>query len=113
METALSGSVAFTTLTEEDIDESLEFLMSDSQFEQDLINSFNDKMYIIKASAPNPLWTLCSITMRMIRILPQTQVIPIDEFTFHHVGDSELVEFLAGANLIKIQKKYVQRGEWH
>ena len=70
-------------------------------------------MYIIKDSAPNPIWTLCSITMRMIRILPRTEVIPIDEFNFSYEKDNNLIECLVGTNLIKIPKKYVQQGEWH
>ena len=113
MENILSGSLPLQMLSEEEIDESLEILMEDAQFEQDLINSFNDKMYVIKNNAPNPIWTLCSITMQMVRILPQTEVIPIDEFGYHYVSDENLIECLVGTNLIKIPKKYVHRGEWH
>ena len=54
MENILSGSVAgFDMLDDEDIDESLQMLMGDEQFEQDLINSFNSKMYVINSKAPN------------------------------------------------------------
>ena len=113
MENILSGSAPLEMLNEEEIDESLEILMEDAQFEQDLINSFNNKMYVIKDNAPNPIWTLCSITMQMVRILPQTEVIPVDELNFHYVEEDSLVEFLAGTNLIKIPKKYVHSGEWH
>jgi hypothetical protein len=113
MEKIMSGSIELQLTEEEKIEEDLELLMQDSQFEQDLINSFNDQMYIIKDSAPNPIWTLCSITMRMIRILPRTEVIPIDEFNFSYEKDNNLIECLVGTNLIKIPKKYVQQGEWH
>jgi hypothetical protein len=113
MEMMMSGSVAMQTLSEEDIDESLELLMGDDQFEQDLINSFNDKMYVIKDIAPNPLWTLCSISMRMVKVLPRTEIVPLDEFGFSYVGDDSLIECLVGSSLIKIPKKYVQQGEWH
>jgi hypothetical protein len=113
MENIMSGSAPHQMLSEEEIDESLEMLMEDDQFEQDLINSFNDKMYIIKDTAPNPVWTLCSITMKMIRILPKTEVIPIDEWSFPHQQDDNLIECLVGTNLVKLPKKYVQRGEWH
>ena len=113
MENIVSGSYPLEMVCDEDIDESLEMLMEDAQFEQDLINSFNDKMYVIKDNAPNPIWTLCSITMQMVRILPQTEVIPVDELRFHYINEDNLIECLAGTNLIKIPKKYVQRGEWH
>ena len=113
MENIVSGSASLEMISEEEIDESLEMLMGDEQFEQDLINSFNDKMYIIKDNAPNPIWTLCAITMQMVRVLPKTEVIPVDEFSFPYVGEDSLIECLAGTNLIKIPKKYVQRGEWH
>ena len=112
MENIMSGSVALATY-EEEIDETLETLMEDAQFEQDLINSFNEQMYVIKCDAPNPIWTLCSITMRMIRILPRTEIIPVDEWNFQDQKDDSLIECLVGTNLIKIPKKYVQRGEWH
>ena len=113
MEKIVSGSVELHSLTEDELDESLEILMQDEQFEQDLINSFNDQMYIVKSNAPNPIWTLCSITMRMIRILPMTEVIPVDEWGFNYQKDDNLIECLVGTNLIKIPKKYVQQGEWH
>ena len=113
MENIVSGSVSLQLIDEDEIDESLEMLMEDPLFEQDLINSFNDKMYIISKNAPNPIWTLCSITMQMVRLLPNSEVIPVDELSFHWVGDDNLIECLAGTNLIKIPKKYVQRGEWH
>ena len=113
MEKIMSGSIELQLTEEEKIEEDLELLMQDSQFEQDLINSFNDQMYIIKDSAPNPIWALCSITMRMIRILPRTEVIPIDEFNFSYEKDNNLIECLVGTNLIKLPKKYVQQGEWH
>jgi hypothetical protein len=112
MENIMSGSISLETF-EEDIEESLEMLMQDAQFEQDLINTFNERMYVIKNDAPNPIWTLCSITMRMIRILPQTEVIPIDEWNFQYQKDESLIECLVGTNLIKIPKKYVHWGEWH
>jgi len=113
MEKIVSGSVAIQSNCDEELEESLEILMQDAQFEQDLINSFNDKMYTIKNSAPNPIWTLCSITMRMVRILPRTEVIPIDEWGFDYQKDNNLIECLVGTNLIKIPKKYLQQGEWH
>ena len=113
MEKIVSGSAILHTLSEEEVDESLEILMQDEQSEQDLINSFNDQMYIVKSSAPNPIWTLCSITMRMVRILPMTEVIPVDEWNFSHQKDENLIECLVGTNLIKIPKKYVEQGEWH
>ena len=48
MENIMSGSVnTIDMLSDEEIDESLEMLMSDEQFEQDLINSFNTQMYVI------------------------------------------------------------------
>ena len=56
MENILSGSGdVFSMLSDEEIDESLEMLMGDEQFEQDLINSFNSKMYIINDKAPNTM----------------------------------------------------------
>jgi hypothetical protein len=113
MEKIVSGSVVIHAMSEKEIEEGLEILMQDDQFEQDLINSFNDQMYVIKSNAPNPIWTLCSITMRMVRILPMTEVIPVDEWGFEHEQDSSLIECLVGTNLIKIPKKYVQQGEWH
>jgi hypothetical protein len=113
MEKIVSGSVEPHSLTEEEMDESLEILMQDEQFEQDLINSFNDQMYVIKSNAPNPIWTLCSITMRMVRVLPMTEVIPVDEWGFDYQKDDSLIECLVGTNLIKIPKKYVEQGEWH
>ncbi|HIF15022.1 MAG TPA: hypothetical protein EYQ86_06795 [Bacteroidetes bacterium] len=113
MEKIISGSVPVDISGDEEIEESLEILMKDEQFEQDLINSFNDQMYIIKETAPNPIWTLCSITMRMIRILPRTEVIPIDEWSFTYQKDDNLIECLVGTNLVKVPKKYVQQGEWH
>jgi hypothetical protein len=113
MDNILSGSISLKDISEEEIEESLEILMKDIQFEQDLINSFNNKMYTIKSNAPNPIWTLCSITMRMVRILPQTEVIPVDEFSFSYEKDYTLIECLVGTNLIKIPKKFIHSGEWH
>lgn len=113
MEKIISGSLPPDALTDEEIEESLDILMQDDQFEQDLINSFNDQMYIIKETAPNPIWTLCSITMKMVRILPRTEIIPIDEWSFPYQKDENLIECLSGTNLVKIPKKYVQQGEWH
>ena len=113
MEKVISGSIDLQKLEDEDIDDSLDLLMQDIQFEQDLINSFNNQMYVIKESAPNPIWTLCSITMRMVRILPKTEVIPVDEFNFPYEKENNLIECLVGTNLIKIPKKYVMQGEWH
>jgi hypothetical protein len=112
MENIMSGSVSLASY-EDEIDESLEMLMDDAQFEQDLINSFNEQMYVIKSDAPNPIWTLCSITMRMIRVLPHTEITPVDEWNFHYQKEESLIECLVGTNLIKIPKKYVQWGEWH
>ena len=112
MENIVTGSIAFD-IHEEEIDESLELLMEDEQFEQDLVNAFNNKMYVIKSNAPNPIWTLCSITMRMIRILPHTEVIPVDAYYFPYQKDNNLIECLVGTNLVKIPKKYVESGEWH
>ena len=113
MKTMMSGSIETQTRSDMEIDESLDSLMSDDQFEQDLINSFNDKMYILKGAAPNPLWTLCSISMRLVKILPRTEIIPLDEFSFNYVGNDALIECLVGSSLIKIPKKYIQQGEWH
>ncbi len=113
MEKITSGSIDIKALSDEEIEDSLDILMQDDQFEQDLINSFNDQMYIIKGTAPNPIWTLCSITMKMVRILPKTEVIPIDEWSFSYQKDENLIECLSGTNLVKIPKKYVQQGEWH
>jgi hypothetical protein len=113
MEKIVSGSVDLQVMSDEKIEESLELLMQDNQFEQDLINSFNDQMYVIKSNAPNPIWTLCSITMRMVRVLPMTEVIPVDEWGFEWQKEDSLIECLVGTNLIKIPKKYVQQGEWH
>jgi len=111
MNTIMSGSIDIQD--EEEIDESLELLMQDYQFEQDLINSFNDQMYIISDAAPNPIWTLCSLTMRMVRILPTSEVIPVDTVSFNYTSDDNLIECLFGTNLVKIPKKYVEQGEWH
>jgi hypothetical protein len=113
MEKITSGSLNPDSLSKEEIEESLDILMKDDQFEQDLINSFNDQMYIIKETAPNPIWTLCSITMKMVRILPRTEIIPIDEWSFPYQKDENLIECLSGTNLVKIPKKYVKQGEWH
>ncbi len=112
MENIVSGSIGYD-IHEEEIDDSLELLMQDEQFEQDLFNSFNDQMYVIKTNAPNPIWTLCSITMRMVRILPHTEVIPVDAYHFTYEKDEALIECLVGTNLVKIPKKYVESGEWH
>ena len=113
MENIMSGSVSVQVLTEEEIDEGLEILMQDDQFEQDLINSFNDQMYVVKDSAPNPIWTLCSVSMRMIKILPKSEIIPLDEWSFSYASDDHLIECLVGTSLIKLPKKYIQSGEWH
>jgi hypothetical protein len=113
MENVLSGSAEMSNLTLEDIEDGLDVLMQDEQFEQDLINSFNDQMFIIKKTAPNPIWTLCSITMKMIRIIPTAEVIPISASTFELITEDSLVECLTGQNLVKIPKKFIQSGEWH
>lgn len=113
MEKINSGSIEIKKLSDEEIEDSLDILMQDDQFEQDLINSFNNQMYIIKGTAPNPIWTLCSITMKMVRILPRTEVIPVDEWSFSYQKDDNLIECLVGTNLVKLPKKYVKQGEWH
>jgi hypothetical protein len=51
--------------------------------------------------------------MRMIRVLPHTEITPVDEWNFHYQKEESLIECLVGTNLIKIPKKYVQWGEWH
>ena len=113
MENIMSGSVSVQIITEEEIEEGLEILMQDDQFEQDLINSFNNQMYVIKDNAPNPIWTLCSVTMRMIKVLPKSEVVPLDEWGFLYSSDENLIECLVGTSLIKLPKKYITSGEWH
>ena len=113
MENIMSGSVSIEKLSDEDIEESLDMLMRDEQFEQDLINSFNDKMYFVKNTAPNPIWAFCSLTMKLIRVIPSTELLPVDSYSFEYEKDSQLIECLSGQNLIKIPKKYIETGEWH
>ena len=101
MENILSGSViTFDVLEDKDIDESLEMLMGDEQFEQDLINSFNSKMYTINSKAPNPMWSFCSVSMKMICLYPQTEVTVLDETGFDRSAKSSLIECLIGINLV-------------
>ena len=114
MENILSGSFdVFGIPNEEEIDESLEMLMSDEQFEQDLINSFNSKMYFINNRAPNPMWVFCSVTMKMICLHPQTEVTVLDEAGYDHASKSNLIECLVGINLVKLPKNLINSGEWH
>ncbi len=113
MENILSGSISVQVLTDEEVEEGLEILMQDEQFEQDLINSFNDQMYVVKGNAPNPIWTLCSVSMRMIKVLPKSEIVPLDEWSFTYASDDHLIECLVGTSLIKLPKKYIQSGEWH
>ena len=114
MENAISGSIsAIDMLTEEEIDESLEMLMGDEQFEQDLINSFNSQMYCINSKAPNPMWSFCSISMKMIRLHPKTELTVLDEVEFYRAKKSSLIECLVGINLVKLPKEFINSGEWH
>ena len=114
MENIMSGSVSnIDTLTEEEIDESLEMLMSDEQFEQDLINSFNTQMYVINDNAPNPIWSFCSVSMKMILLYPKSEVTVLDELGFKHASKSSLIECLVGINLVKLPKEYINSGGWH
>ncbi len=114
MENIMSGSVSeIDTLTDEEIDESLEMLMGDEQFEQDLINSFNTQMYVINDKAPNPIWSFCSVSMKMISLYPKTEVTVLDELDFYRASKSSLIECLVGINLVKLPKEFINAGEWH
>jgi hypothetical protein len=114
MENIMSGSVsAIDILSDEEIDESLEMLMSDEQFEQDLINSFNTQMYVINDKAPNPMWSYCSVSMKMIRLHPKTELTVLDELGFYNASKTGLIECLVGINLIKIPKEFINAGGWH
>ena len=114
MENIMSGSnITFNILEDEGIDESLEILMRDAQFEQDLINSFNSKMYIINNNAPNPMWTFCSVSMKMICIHPNTELTVLDEANFVNANKSSFIECLVGINLVKLPKEYINAGGWH
>ena len=114
MENILSGSGdVFSMPSEEEIDESLEMLMADAQFEQDLINSFNSKMYFINDKAPNPMWVFCSVSMKMICLHPQTEVTVLDEVGYDYASKSNLIECLVGINLVKVPKELINMGEWH
>lgn len=114
MENILSGSGdVFSMLSDEEIDESLEMLMGDEQFEQDLINSFNSKMYIINDKAPNPMWVFCSVSMKMICLYPQTEVTVLDEVGYDYASKNKLIECLVGINLVKLPKELINAGEWH
>ncbi len=98
MENIMSGSIStFEKLTDEDIDESLEMLMGDAQFEQDLINSFNTQMYVINEKAPNPMWSFCSVSMKMISLYPKTEVTVLDESLFYSASKSTLIECLSAS----------------
>jgi len=114
MENIMSGSVSDSNmLTDEEIDESLEMLMSDDQFEQDLINSFNKQMYVINDKAPNPMWSFCSVSMKMICLHPKTELTVLDEIRFNRSKKSALIECLVGINLVKLPKEFINAGEWH
>ena len=114
MENIVSGSMnMIDPLTDEEIDESLEMLMGDEQFEQDLINSFNKQMYIVNDKAPSPMWSFCSVSMKMILIHPKTELTVLDELGFHYAAKTSLIECLVGINLIKIEKQFINAGEWH
>ena len=114
MENIMSGSISvIDPLTEEEIDESLEMLMGDEQFEQDLINSFNTHMYVISDKAPNPMWAFCSVSMKMISLYPKTEVTVLDELAYYHSSKSSLVECLVGINLVKLPKDLIDAGDWH
>ena len=114
MENIMSGSIGkIDMLTDEEIDESLEMLMGDSQFEQDLINSFNTQMYIVNSKGPNPIWTFCSVSMKMISLYPKTEVTVLDELSFYRASKSSLIECLVGINLVKLPKEFINAGEWH
>tara|TARA_B100000214_G_C23618794_1_gene468521 strand:- start:141 stop:485 length:345 start_codon:yes stop_codon:yes gene_type:complete len=114
MENIMSGSIGkIDMLTDEEIDESLEMLMGDSQFEQDLINSFNTQMYIVNSKGPNPIWTFCSVSMKMIPIYHKTEVTVLDELDYKQSLKANLIECLVGINLVKIPKEFINSGEWH
>lgn len=114
MENVVSGSVDIEDmLTDEEIDESLELLMGDDQFEQDLINSFNTKMYIINTKAPNPLWSFCAASMKMICLYPKMEIIVLDELGYHYASKTDLIECLVGINLVKLPKRFIDSGGWH
>ena len=114
MENMMSGSIkVIDTLTDEEIDESLEMLMSDGQFEQDLIDSFNSQMYVISDKAPNPIWSFCSVSMKMISLYPKSEVTVLDEVAFCQASNSSLIECLVGINLVKLPKELINPGEWH
>jgi hypothetical protein len=114
MENIMSGSISpVDMLTDDEIDESLEMLMGDEQFEQDLINSFNKQMYVINDKAPNPMWSFCSVSMKMILVHPKTELTVLDESGFYRAKKSSLIECLVGINLIKLPKEFINAGEWH
>lgn len=114
MENIMSGSIGvIDTLTDEEIEEGLEMLMGDAQFEQDLINSFNTQMYVINDKAPNPMWSFCSVSMKMIALYPKTELTVLDEIGFYNAPKNGLIECLVGINLIKLPKSFINVGGWH
>jgi len=118
MENIMSGSFTIDEellepLSDEEIDESLEILMQDDQFEQDLINSFNTKMYTINDKSPNPMWSYCSVSMRMICLYPRTELTVLNEIEFNRSSKNSLIECLVGINLVKIPKNFIDEGDWH
>ena len=118
MENHISGSLklssgSFDYDDEYDLDTELQHLMASEQFEDDLINSFTVNMYTVVNEAPRPLWVYCSITHRLVRIWPSTEVVVLNEQGFRMSKKDDNIDCLVGQNLIKIPKKYINSGEWN
>ena len=88
-------------------------LMLDKAFEQDLISSFTQKRYFLSKDAPQPLWTLCSVSFQMIRLFHSSEIFVIDEQLFDDAKPFELVDCCSGDSVVKIKKSYIETGGWH
>lgn len=114
MDNYTSGSVP--SILEEcdfDLDEDIAYLMKSKQFEQDLIDSFTISMYSTSSKLPKPYWAYCSITHRMIRVMPKSEVVVINEHSYLMADKDDRIECLVGQNLIQIPKIYIDIGEWN
>ena len=117
MQENLSGSLdvisgSFSCI-DDFIDEDISMLMQSKQFEDDLINSFTINMYSINNNAPKPLWTYCAISHQIVKVWPNTEVVVLDEERVKILKKEDKIECLAGQNLIRLPKKYVDMGEWN
>ena len=93
-----------------DLSVELSDLMLDKTFEQDLISAFTQKRYSLSNEAPEPFWTLCSVSFQMIRLFKSSEIIVIDENYFNTAKPCEMVDCCTGDSIIKLPKKYITIG---